>query len=155
MKKENFFVKHNSLLRTITFLAGAALIAIAGLLFVVLVDLKVKVNSNKDTIFISAWLFFAIIFAVGGAIFYAFGDSCKHKHVRTLILKGIGLALSAFFIQFLNAFSTKINSMVGVSQKVVALANTAYSISLIITIVALVALVANYVLSIVFIQEDY
>lgn len=155
MKERNFIAKHNSLLRTITFLAGAGLIIIAGLLFVVLVDLKVKANTNKDSIFISAWLFFAIIFAVGGGIFYFVGDANKHKHVRTLIFKGVGIGLSAFFIQFLNAFSTKINGMVGVSKKIVALANTTVSVTLIITIVALVLLVANYVLSILFIEEDY
>ena len=155
MKEKNFLAKHNSLLRTITFLAGSALIIITGLLFVVLVDVKVKITTNKDTIFLSAWLFFAIIFAVGGGIFYMLGDSFKHKHVRTLVFKGVGIALSAFFIQFINAFSTKINEMLGVSPKIVAIANTACTISLVLTIVALVFMVANYVLSIIFIEEDY
>lgn len=155
MEKQNFFKKHSSLLRSLTFIIGTGLILVAGLLFVILVDLKVKANTNKDSIFISAWLFFSIIFAVGGGLFFFAGDSMKHKHVRTLILKGVGFVLSALHIMFLQAFHTKINGMIGISKIVVANANMAYSISLILTIAALVVLAINYVLSIIFIQEDY
>ena len=155
MEKQNFFKKYSNLLRTITFLVGAGLIVVAGLAFVVLVDTKVKINTNKDTIFLSAWLFFSIIFAVGGGIFYFAGDAFKHKHVRTLILKGVGIALSAFHIPFLNSFLTKVTNMIGVSKVAIANATTAYMIALILTIAGLVVLVANYVLSIIFIQEDY
>ena len=122
-------------------------------------SLSLRVSLNYLRLFLVNGIFFffilAIIFAVGGGIFYFVGDANKHKHVRTLIFKGVGIGLSAFFIQFLNAFSTKINGMVGVSKKIVALANTTVSVTLIITIVALVLLVANYVLSILFIEEDY
>lgn len=155
MEKKNFISKHSSLLRSITCLVGAGLIILAGLAFILMVDLKVKINTNKDSIFISAWLFFSIIFAVGGGIFYFVGDSMKHKHTRTLILKGVGLALSAFHIVFLNAFSAKINGMVGVSKIAIAAGNSAYSIALILTIAGLVFMAINYVLSIIFIQEDY
>ena len=114
-----------------------------------------KINTNKDTIFISAWLFFSMIFAVGGGLFYFAGDSVKHKHVRTLIFKGVGFVLSALHIMFLQAFHAKVNGMLGVSKIALAQANSAYTISLIITIAALVVLAINYVLSIIFIQEDY
>lgn len=155
MEKQNFFKKHSSLLRSLTFIIGTGLILVAGLLFVILVDLKVKINTNKDTIFISAWLFFSMIFAVGGGLFYFAGDAVKHKHVRTLIFKGVGFVLSALHIMFLQAFHAKVNGMLGVSKIALAQANSAYTISLIITIAALVVLAINYVLSIIFIQEDY
>ena len=80
MEKQNFFKKHSSLLRSLTFIIGTGLILVAGLLFVILVDLKVKINTNKDTIFISAWLFFSMIFAVGGGLFYFAGGSHPAGH---------------------------------------------------------------------------
>lgn len=154
MKKTNFLKEHNAKIRAITFWVATTLIILAGLAFVLTVDTKIKFNSNKDTIFISAWLFFVIISSVGGGIFYFFGDSVKHKHILTLIMKGVGIALSAFYIFVLNAFEAKVLSM-DVANATKTSVSTLCTVCLIVTIVSLVVFVVNYVFSIIFIEEDY
>ena len=156
MEKNSFvnFINKNSVkLRSLTFLIGTIIMMVAGLAFALFVDLKVKIDS--ETIIISAWLLFAIIFAVGGACFYFFGDSVKHKRKQTLILKGVGILLSVGYIFFLNVFSTTVLPQAGLMQVVLKTANTIVTISIIASIVAIVSLVLNYILSIVFIDEDY
>ena len=70
---KDFINKNSVKFRSLTFIIGTILAFLAGLIFALFVDLKVKIDSK--TIIISLWLFFAIILAVGGGCFYFFGDS--------------------------------------------------------------------------------
>ena len=155
MGKIKSFIKNNNVkLRSITNLVGCATALAAGLLFVLLIDLSIKFRTD-DAVLISLWLFLAIIFAVGGGIFYFFGDSVKHKRKLTLVLKGIGIVLAAGFIPFLMMFKEKVLYVARLNSATIAKGETIVVISLIIIILALVALALNYVLSILFLDEDY
>ena len=155
MEKIKSFIKSNNVkLRSITNIVGCTAALAAGLLFVLLIDLSIKFRTD-DAVLISLWLFLAIIFAVGGGIFYFFGDSVKHKRKLTLVLKGIGIVLAAGFIPFLMMFKEIVLYVAKLNSATIAKGETIVVISLIIIIAALVALALNYVLSILFLDEDY
>ena len=155
---KQFLEKNNIKIRSISNLAAVGLFFAAGLFYVLMIDLKVKFRTEtaiEGITPISIWLFFAIIFAVGGGIFYFFGDSQKHKKVLTLVLKAIGIILGIGYI----FFAIKFNGWVDTSGKVLAEtipnAHLMTNISLALNIGALVAASINYVFSILYINEDY
>ena len=150
---KDFINKNSVKFRSLTFIIGTILAFLAGLIFALFVDLKVKIDS--ETIIISLWLFFAIILAVGGGCFYFFGDSVKHKRKQTLILKAVGLILCVGYIVFLNMFTKMVLPNAGLMQAVLQSANTIVTNCYILIIFAIVSYSINYVLSIVFIDEDY
>ena len=150
---KDFINKNSVKFRSLTFIIGTILAFLAGLIFALFVDLKVKIDS--ETIIISLWLFFAIILAVGGGCFYFFGDSVKHKRKQTLILKAVGLILCEGYIVFFNMFTKMVLPNAGFMQAVLQSANTIVTICYILIIFAIVSYSINYVLSIVFIDEDY
>lgn len=155
---KNFFANNNVKLRSITNLVGILAAFVAGLLFVLFIDLNVKFkteSANEGITPISIWLFFAMIFAVVGAAIFFLGDSNKHRPVMTLVLKGIGLILVVGYIFFAIKFNTWVDESGKVLVETVKAAHTVTNISLYINIVSVVFLVINYVLSVVFLDEDY
>ncbi len=153
-----FMSKNNIKIRSLTNIIGISLLFAAGLIFVLFIDLKVKLVSHKDDVSVvplSFWLFLSIIFALGGGIFYFIGDSMKHKKIPTLVLKGVGLALSIGYIVFLFVFKNWVSSPNTIKADALSIVNTITIISLVITILGLISLIVNYVLSIIFIEEDY
>lgn len=153
-----FISNNNVKIRTITNLVGTLLIFLAGLFFVLIVDLKMsfkKANANAEGVSISVWLFLAIIFALGGGIFYFLGDSMKHKKFLTLFVKGIGIVLGIGYIVFLQVFKTKIVLGAGLIDVQQVLGCKIVLWATIFDILALVVLALNYVFSIIFLDEDY
>lgn len=154
--KENLFSKHNVKIRTITNLIGVSLMFVAGLFFVLFVDLNAKLQENSgNVVSISSWLFAAIIFALGGGIFYFFGDSMKHKKVWTLILKAIGVVLSIGFTIFTFFFKNWVNTSGKVKIEYIPKTNNIAVIALIIALAGIVFLIVNYIFSIIFLDEEY
>ena len=153
MEKKGFIdiIKANNIkIRSITNMVAIALMFIAGLFFVLFIDLKAKVKEGN----ISTWLFLSIIFALGGGIMYFAGDSLKHKKVATLILKGVGIALSIGFVAFTFVFNSHIAEMIK-ADEVINQAKTISTISMVIAIIGIVVMVLNYVFSILFLDEEY
>jgi len=153
-----FINKNNIRIRSLTNIIGISLLFVAGLVFVLFIDLKVKLVSQKDGVSVlplSLWLFLSIIFALGGGIFYFIGDSMKHKKIPTLVFKGIGLLLSIGYIVFLFVFKNWASSPNTVKADALSIINTITIISFVITLLGLIALIINYVFSILFIEEDY
>ncbi len=153
-----FVSKNNIKIRSLTNLIGISLLFVAGLVFVLFIDLKVKLVTQKEgasALPLSLWLFLSIIFALGGGIFYFIGDSMKHKKIPTLVLKGIGLLLTIGYIVFLFVFKNWVSSPNTIKADALSTVNTITIISLVITILGLISLIINYVLSILFIEEDY
>ena len=153
MGLKDFINKHSVKFRSLSFIIGTVLAFLAGLIFALFVDLKVKIDS--ETIIISLWLFFAIVLAVGGGCFYFFGDSVKHKRKQTLILKAVGLVLCIGYIVFLSMFTTMVLPNAGLMQAVLQSANTIVTICYVLIILAIISYVINYILSVVLLDEDY
>lgn len=172
MSKKDFKTlmnENNIKIRSLTNLAGCLLTLSAALLFVLLIDVVImsKYNSNIS-VHLSSWLFLAIIFAGGGAIFYFFGDSVKHKPgiivnlglkikvVPTLWLKMLGIILAIGFIPFLYVFQADVIYTKGaLTSEVRAVADAIMYSVMAIDIVGIVAFIINYVFSIIYIKEDY
>lgn len=151
-----FFNKNNIRIRSLTNLIGIALMFVAGLAFVLFVDLKAKIQAGSNNIVpISNWLFMCIIFSLGGGIFYFFGDTMKNKKVLTLILKGIGLVLAIGFIVYIFVFLNWVTTSDIIKVEAIgATKSTAYA-SLVITILGVLTLIINYILSIIFLDDEY
>ena len=126
-----------------------------------------KYNSTIS-VHLSSWLFLAIIFAGGGAIFYFFGDSLKHKPgiivnlglkikvVPTLWLKLLGIILAIGFIPFLYVFQSDVIYVEkALTSEMRAVADTIMYIVMVIDIVGIVSFIVNYVFSIIYLKEDY
>ena len=155
-KIKNFINNNNIKIRSLTNLLGIGLLFAAGLYFVLFIDLYVKFRtSSSEIIPIAIWLFMAIIFAVGAGIFYFFGDSNKHKKVLTIVLKAVGIVFSACYIGYIFVFKDWALTSDKIITDSLPTAITTANISLIINIVALVVCIINFVLSIVYIEEEY
>ena len=155
---KNFFKNNNIKIRSISNLVGIFLLFAAGLFYVLMIDLKVKFKtetSAEGITPISIWLFFAMIFAVGAGIFYFFGDSQKHRKIMTLVLKAIGIVLSIGYIFFAFKFNTWIDESGKVIAETIASAHLMTNISLWLNYAGLLAIVINYVFSVIFLEEDY
>ena len=153
---KNFINKNNIKIRSLTNLIGIGLLFAAGLYFVLFIDLYVEFQGEASEIVpIAIWLFMAIIFAVGAGIFYFFGDSNKHKRTLTIVLKAIGIVFSFAYIGYIVVFKNWVNTSGNIKFDSLPLAHTTATISLIINILALVFILANFVLSIVYIDEEY
>lgn len=156
---KSFMNNNNIKIRSLTNIIGCVLLFAAGLFYVLFIDLYVKfkneTGADNSITPISIWLFFAIVFAVGGGIFYFFGDSQKHKPVQTLVLKGIGIVLAIGYIFFIAKFNSWVDASNKVMPETVSIAHTLANVSLILDIVGLVVVIINYVLSIIFVKEDY
>ena len=168
-------------IRTITNGVASALLFAAGLIFMIVIDLKVKKfepftyiqNGEEKTykLILSLYLLVAAILALGSAIFYLFGDSRKNKHVQTLLFKGIGMALAVGFIIFLFVFKNALHtyrypaqhfpesnfaaSKYFISSEIYSIGNAVVIICLVIAIIGIITYIVNYILSIKFIDEDY
>lgn len=167
MKDFKTLINDNNIkIRSLTNMIGSSLALAAALLFVLLVDLVPNfLSKNGEVVHLSSWLFMAIIFAGGGAIFYFFGDSVKHKPgkiinlglkikvVPTLWLKAIGIILAIGFIPFLFVFQNSVHDFLTGDNR--AQLSVIIYLVMSIDIVALVSLIINYVFSIIFIKEDY
>ena len=141
-------------IRSWTNFLGVAISLIAGLIFILVVDLKAKIIDAKATMPLSAWLIIAILLAAGGAIFYYVGDIYKEKNVKTLVFKGVGMALVAGFIGFLFYFY-QWTTTGELRATAVEETQLAFYISLVVAILGLITLIVNYVLSILYIEETY
>ena len=171
-----FLRKNNSKFRMISMYIGAGLLILAGLLFIIIVDLKVNKfdpivygDGKEYQLLLSFYLLMAAVFALGSGIFYMYGDSVKNKHVATLVFKGIGIALAVAFIIFLFVFKARINwyrypsqyfegvsaTKTYMSEAMFKSANGIITACLVIDIVGIVVYILNYLLSILFIEEDY
>lgn len=156
MKK--FFENNNVKIRSITNLTGIILAFIAGLAFVLFIDLyvKFKTETGKEGITpISIWLFFAMIFAVVGAAIFFLGDSNKHKPIMTLVLKGIGLVLVVCYIFFAIKFNTWVDESGKVVLESIKNAHLITNITLGVDIASILFLSINYIFSVLFLNEDY
>lgn len=155
-KIKNYINKNNIKIRSLTNLIGIGLLFAAGLYFVLFIDLYVKFRtSSAEIIPIAIWLFMAIIFAVGAGIFYFFGDSNKHKKVLTIVLKAVGIVFSICYIVYIFVFKNWALTADKIVTDSLPIAINTANISLIINIVALVVVIINFVLSIVYIEEEY
>lgn len=158
MQTKEFIKNNNVKLRSITNLIGGVLMFVTGLYFVLFIDLNFKTQGSSSTqVFtLSAYLLVAILLAVGSGIIYFVGDSLKHKARATIILKGISIVLAIAFIVFLFYFKVKMNDKdTRVLESVLPTINSIITISLVIDIVGIVFLIINYILSIIFVKEDY
>ncbi len=162
MGNTNIISKNNIKIRSITNLLGCILLFVAGLAFVLFIDLKAKTvtnsfDENKNTIIVplSIWLFFAILFALGGGIFYFFGDSQKHKKVLTLVLKGVGIVLSIGYVVFLFVFKNWVNVKKLIQNECVPTVHTIANVSLVFAFIGIAFIIINYIMSIIYIEEDY
>lgn len=79
--------------KTVSFWVGGTLTLLVGLVFVLFTDLYM---SNS-----SGWLFFAIILAFGGGIFFLLADSFKDRRVLFLFLKLLAILFSVAFVFYL------------------------------------------------------
>ena len=152
--KVNALKQNNIKIRSLTNLIGVGLMLITGLFFILLVDLQVKVKES-ELVPISTWLFVSVLFSLGGAIFYFFGDSLKHKRIATIVLKSIGLFLSVGFIPFLFVFMNWVQTSGMVKSDAISSANIVVYVSLALAIVSLIVLIVNFVFSIVFLSDEY
>ena len=177
-----WFKANNTKIRSITNLIGGILLFLCGLVFIIIVDLKVNKFdpiTYKDAageeqtykIVLSLYLLLGAILSFGGGIFFLFGDSRKHKHTQTLVLKAVGMVLAIAFIFFLFSFKNGVDcyrhpalhfpeagfaeAKYFIDEKIYNTANTVVSVCLALDIIALVILAVNYVFSILFIEEDY
>lgn len=150
----HFLSKNNIKIRSLTNLIGVFLMFAAGLVFVLFIDLKVQLSADSK-VPLSLWLFLTIIFALGGGIFYFLGDSMKHKKTQTIVFKGIGLLLSVGYLIYLFLFNNWVSTSNGVKPVAIDTVNTITIISIVITVLGILFLILNYVLSILFIEEDY
>lgn len=154
----DYISKNNIKIRSFTNLGAIIGLFTSGLFFVSFIDLFVKFRSatgNEAPTPIAIWLFVAIILAVGGGIFYFFGDSNKHKKVLTIILKAIGLVLGLGFIAFIFIFLNWANTSGKIITDTLHACNVITWVSFVIHIVALLFVIANFVLSIIFVDEEY
>ena len=150
MEKKGFQNFLDNKLRNISFIIGNAFTFLAGLFFVLFIDLKVKIES--ETIIISAWLIFAIIFAVGGGIFFFVGDMVRHKKKQTVILKLVGIVFALAYIVFLQLFKFNVIPNSGLMSSTMATATNIVNASLIMSVIGIAGLSVN--LS-VYTDEDY
>ena len=150
MEKKGFQNFLENKLRNISFIIGNAFTFLAGLFFVLFIDLKVKIES--ETIIISAWLIFAIIFAVGGGILFFVGDMVRHKKKQTVILKLVGIVFALAFIVFLQLFKFDVIPNAGLMSSTMATATNIVNASLIMSVIGIAGLSVN--LS-VYTDEDY
>lgn len=82
--------------RSISYIVGASLLALVGIIFLVLSDLGLK-NS-------AGWLLFSVLLSFGSSIVCFFSETVKDKPILVYVLKGIGLALAIGFIVYLYLF---------------------------------------------------
>ena len=150
MEKKGFQNFLDNKLRNISFIIGNAFTFLAGLFFVLFIDLKVKIES--ETIIISAWLIFAIIFAVGGGIFFFVGDMIRHKKKQTVILKLVGIVFALAYIVFLQLFKFDVIPNSGLMSSTMVTATNIVNASLIMSVIGIAGLSVN--LS-VYTDEDY
>ena len=79
--------------RSISFIVGATLLAVVGIVFLVLSDLGLK---NK-----AVWLLVSVLLSFGSSIVCFFSETVKDKPKLVYLLKGIALALAIGFIVYL------------------------------------------------------
>ena len=82
--------------RSISFIVGATLLAVVGIVFLVLSDLGLK---NK-----AVWLLVSVLLSFGSSIVCFFSETVKDKPKLVYLLKGIALALAIGFIVYLYLF---------------------------------------------------
>lgn len=82
--------------RMVSYLAGAGLMALVGVVFMMLSDLAVK---NTATL-----LMLAVALSFGGAIAAFFSETLREKPIFLFILKVLALALTVGFIIYLYEF---------------------------------------------------
>ncbi len=85
-----------SLLNQIAFFVGLIGIFCAGMSYILLADLVLRVRSP--------WLFVAIVLALGAAVCLVLSDRYKEKPKTMYILKSVGVALTALFVGFMLLF---------------------------------------------------
>lgn len=91
-----FLEKNRTLFYKLSVIFGGALIFIAGMLFVLLADLELKVRSS--------WLFLVIIFSIGSAVAMFLSDKLEEKRKWLISVKVIAVVCAIALIVILPVF---------------------------------------------------
>lgn len=133
------------LIKTIVFYVGCLAVIVAGLLYLILTDLKFGNTA--------AWLLGVSVLAFGSGICGLFSVSFKEKKTVMYILKGAAVALCIGLIILI--FVSKVSSpFVDVSEVLKADANTAVTIPLVFAFISAPFLAADIALNLIWKDED-
>lgn len=91
-----FLKKNKALLYKLSVIIGGSLVFFAGMLFVLLADLELKVRSS--------WLFLAIIFSIGSAVAMFLSDKLEDKRKWLITVKIISIVSAIALIVILPIF---------------------------------------------------
>lgn len=133
---KQFIDDNKSTIKLISLIVGGVTIFVAGLIFVVITDLKLK---NTST-----WLFISIIFSFGSGIANMLSDNIKEKPIPYYILKGLGVLLAIGYLVFLSVFAGS-DFAAAVDSKVRDVRDLAIVLSRVFCIIAIAAQAVNVV----------
>lgn len=136
---------NKDLIKQIAFLGGTIVIFVAGLIYNICGDLVIGAAST--------WLFGSILLAFGSGICAVFSDRCKEKPKAYFALKGIAVGLAVGFIVLLIVFQAVV--VPGLTMQKDRDAATAVDVvSIVVSVVALAALILDLVLSVLDVKDD-
>lgn len=94
----------------IAFFIGGALILVAGLLYVLIADLYLKVRSS--------WLMIALIVSLASCVLFFLSAKFKENPRLAVLFKALGVALCIFFIAFMFIYlNSALNSKIEENSK--------------------------------------
>ncbi len=131
--------------KNITSLLGSLLIVLAGLVFVIVTDLKIRIGSG--------WLFFAIIFSFGSGLLFLLAESFKHKPTAFYCMKSGGFLLSVGYIVFGFVFKNS-EFCKNIKFEYESTRDFITIFTIIFAIICCVVQLANLVINIIFKVED-
>ena len=85
-------------LNTIMLFIGAIGIFVAGLIYVLIADLYLKVRSS--------WLIIALLLCLGSSIFFILSVIFKEKRKKMIVFRSIGIAVCVCFIAYMAIYLT-------------------------------------------------
>lgn len=93
VEKDIKMLETENTVSNVAFFVGGALILLAGLLYVLIADLYLKVRSS--------WLMIALIFSLASCILFFLSAKFKETPRLCILFKSIGIALCVLFIAFM------------------------------------------------------
>ena len=136
-------MKVKSIYKIISELIGAFSIFAAGLIFILITDVKLKISST--------WLFVAIILSFASGIFSLVANTKKENLSFFFSFKGVGAGLNIGFIIYLIVY--KFSSTFPKSQALSPTGNFVFIFCLILSIIAIISQIVNIIFNILN-QED-
>lgn len=131
-------MKIKSVYKVISELVGAFSIFLAGLVFILITDVKLKISST--------WLFVAIILAFASGIFSLVAGVKKENLPFFFTFKGVGAALGVGYIIFLIVY--KNSSVFPTSQALSFTGNFTVAFCLVFSIVSIICQLVNIIFNI-------